>query len=115
MIDQYSTLSFLKHHPPDSGRCVRPGRTVSQVENHGILASGKKNYKNKSSFFVRFTYEDLRTVDSDRAPGLYPFMVAASGNTSDLSAVNFLLVRRDPSLAYEGERIVHNNTHKCKR
>ena len=72
-------------------------------------------YKNKSSFFVRLGYEDLRIVDPDRAPGLYPFMVAASGNTNDLSAVNCLLVRRDSSLAYEGERIDHSNTHKCKR
>ena len=75
----------------------------------------KASLKRHTQYFIKFAYEDLRTVDSDRAAGLYPFMVAPSGNTSDLSAVNCLLVRRDPSLAYEGERIVHNNTHKCKR
>ena len=89
------------------------GRTVSQVENQGILASGKKTYKNNSSFFVRLSYRDLRMVDPDRA-GLYPFMIAASGNTSDLSAVNCLL-RRDPSLAYGGKRIDHSKSRKRKR
>ena len=85
--------------------CIRDavGRTVTQVENQGILASGKETFKNNSTFFVRLSYEDLRMVDLDRA-GLYPFIIAASGNTTDLSAVDCLL-RRDPSLAYGGERI----------
>ena len=79
---------------------------VSQVENQGILASGKKTFKqNNSTFFVRISIGDLRMVNLDRA-GLYPFMIAASGNTSYLSAVvNCLLSRRDPSLAYGGEWI----------
>ena len=89
------------------------GRTVSQVENQGILASGKKTYKNNSTFFVRLSDEDLRTTDPDRA-GLYPFMVAASGNISDLSAVNCLL-RRDPSVAYGGKRIDQIKNRKRKR
>ena len=72
-----------------------------------------ENLENNSSFFVRLSYEDLRMVDPDRA-GLHPFMVAASENPSDLSAVNCLL-RRDPSLAYGGERIDHSKSRKRKR
>ena len=49
--------------------------------------------------------EQVREID----PGsdLYPFMVAASGETCDLSAV-YALLRRNPSLA-------HRNKPKSKR
>ena len=111
-VSQYTDEFAIKYPSSVYTRDVL-GRTVSQVENHGILASGNKTYTNNSTFFVRLSYEDLRTMDPDRA-GLYPFMIAASGNTSDLSVVNCLL-RRDPSLAYGGKRIDHGNSRECKR
>ena len=48
------------------------GRTLSQVENQELLASGTPTYRNNSTFFLRVNDEDLRLVDPDRA-GLYPF------------------------------------------
>jgi hypothetical protein len=54
--------------------------------------------------------EQVREID----PGtdLYPFMVTASGETSDLSAVYHLL-RRNPSLVNSG--CVHNNNRKRRK
>jgi hypothetical protein len=47
-------------------------------------------------FFLEMSDEQVREID----PGsdLYPFMVAASGQTCDLSAV-YALMKRNPSLA----------------
>ena len=89
------------------------GRTLTQVENQELLASGTHTYRKNGAFFLRLNDEDLRIVDPERA-GIYPFMVAASGNICDLSAVNCLL-RRDPSVAYGGKRIDHSRSRKCKR
>ena len=89
------------------------GRTISQVETQGILASGTHTYRKNGTFFLRLGDEDLRMIDPDRAD-LFPFMVAASGNTSDLPGVNCLL-RKDPSLAYGGKRIDHSKSCKRKR
>lgn len=49
------------------------GRTVSQIKIQEVLASGTKTYENNSSFFLRFSYEDSRTIDPKRS-GLYTFM-----------------------------------------
>ena len=108
-MDDFALRYPLSMHARDTF-----GRTLSQAENHEMLASGTKTYRNNITFFVRrLSDEDLRIVDPDRA-GLYPFMIAASGNTSDLSAVNYLL-RRDPSLAYGGKKVDHSKSHKRKR
>ena len=70
----------------------RQGRTLRQAS----LASGTKTYQNHAMFFIGMSDEEVREID----PGsdLYPFMVAASVDTSDLSAV-YNLLRRNPSLA----------------
>jgi len=72
------------------------GRVLYQAE----LASGNRTFGQDSMFFLRMSDEQVREID----PGtdLYPFMVAASGETSDLSAVYYLL-RRNPCLV--GTRI----------
>jgi hypothetical protein len=77
------------------------GRTLHQAR----LASGYKTYKDDPMFFLEMSDEQVREID----PGsdLYPFMVVASGQTSDLSAV-YALLRRNPSLS-------HRNTGKPKR
>jgi hypothetical protein len=69
------------------------GRTLQQV----TLASGHKTFNNNAMYFLQMSDEQVREID----PGndLYPFMVAASGHTSDLSAV-YNLLRRNPSLAH---------------
>jgi hypothetical protein len=69
------------------------GRTLHQA----YIASGTKTYKNNAMFFIRMSDDEIREIDP--ATDLYPFMVLASDQTSDLSAVNFLL-RRNPSLAH---------------
>ena len=84
------------------------GRTLLQA----YIASGTKTYKNNAMFFIRMRDEEIREID----PGtdLYPFMVLASDQTSDLSAVNYLL-RRNPSLAHGGKKSVSKSGRKKKR
>jgi hypothetical protein len=67
------------------------GRTLLQAK----LASGNKTYIDDPMFFLEMSDEQVREID----PGsdLYPFMVAASGETCDLSAV-YSLLRRNPAL-----------------
>jgi hypothetical protein len=67
------------------------GRALHQAK----LASGNKTFIDDPMFFLEMSDEQVREID----PGsdLYPFMVAASGETCDLSAVCSLL-RRNPAL-----------------
>jgi hypothetical protein len=58
-------------------------------------------------FFLHMSDEQVREIDS--GTGLYPFMVSASGETSDLSAVYHLL-RRNPSLV--NGVFTHNSNSK---
>jgi hypothetical protein len=84
------------------------GRTLQQA----ALASGMKTLENNVMFFIRMSDEEIREID----PGtdLYPFMVLASGQTSDLSAVNYLL-RRNPSFAHSGKKSGSKGGRKKKR
>jgi len=68
------------------------GRTLHQA----ALASGNKAFIDDPMFFLEMSDEQVREID----PGsdLYPFMVAASGQICDLSAV-YALMKRNPSLA----------------
>jgi hypothetical protein len=72
------------------------GRTLQQA----TLASGHKTFNSNAMFFLQMSDEQVREID----PGsdLYPFMVAASGQTCDLSAV-YALLRRNPSLAHRNK------------
>jgi hypothetical protein len=72
------------------------GRTLHQAK----LASGNKTFIDDPMFFLEMSDEQVRDID----PGsdLYPFMVAASGETCDLSAV-YVLLRRNPSLAHRSK------------
>ena len=87
---QYSN-EFGKRYPSAIFLRDNNGRVLYQYE----LASGNETYDQDAMFFLRMSDEQVREID----PGtyLYPFMVAASGETSDLSAVNYLL-RSHPSL-----------------
>jgi hypothetical protein len=68
------------------------GRTLHQA----ALASGNKAFIDDPMFFLEMSDEQVREID----PGsdLFPFMVAASGQICDLSAV-YSLMKRNPSLA----------------
>jgi hypothetical protein len=72
------------------------GRTLLQAK----LASGHKTFMDDAMFFLEMSDEQVREID----PGsdLYPFMVAASGETCDLSAV-YSLLRRNPALAHRSK------------
>jgi hypothetical protein len=87
---QYSN-EFGKRYPSAMFLRDNNGRVLYQTD----LASGSRTYDQDSMFFLRMSDEQVREID----PGtnLHPFMIAASGETSDLSAVYYLL-RRNPSL-----------------
>ena len=68
--------------------------------NQALLASGKTLFKTKALYFLS-TLTDDHIKEIDPPTDLYPFMVAASDNTSDLSAV-YVLLRRNPSLVSGG-------------
>ena len=74
----------------------KDGRTLNQA----LLASGKTLFKTNGLYFLS-TLRDDDIKEIDPPTDLYPFMVAASGNTSDLSAV-YVLLRRNPSLVRGG-------------
>ena len=87
------------------------GRNLNQV----MLASGKTLYENNGLYFLHMLTDDhVREIDP--VTDLYPFMVAASGNTSDLSAV-YVLLRRNPSLVRGGnpENWSSNSSNRRRR
>ncbi len=109
---------FTQYYPSAAHLRDMVGRKLSQAK----LACGGMTYENDAMFFVGKRDDEIAEID----PGtdLYPFMVAASGNTSDLSAVYYLL-RRNPSLVQPCERDRrkrlrsssdgHPKNNKCKR
>ena len=72
------------------------GRTLHQA----IFASGYKTFIEDPMFFLGMSDEQVREIDP--RSDLYPFMVAASGETCDLSAV-YALLRRNPVLAHRNK------------
>uniref|UniRef100_A0A7S3QH51 Uncharacterized protein n=1 Tax=Chaetoceros debilis TaxID=122233 RepID=A0A7S3QH51_9STRA len=71
------------------------GRTLSQVQFHYTLRKGNIPFSTTASVFVKATDDHIEAKDP--RSGLYPFMLAASKNRSDLDAVNYLL-RRCPKV-----------------
>ena len=84
--------NFVKKYHPALFLRDDDGRTLQQVR----LASGKITFEDNAMFIGQMTDDEISTIDP--ATDLYPFMVLASGETSDLSAVYHIL-RRNPSLA----------------
>ena len=86
------------------------GRNLNQA----MLASGKTLFKKNGLHFLH-TLTDDNVREIDPATDLYPFMVAASVNTSDLSAV-YVLLRRNPSLIRGGNLNPEDGgTNSCNR
>jgi hypothetical protein len=96
---------FAQRYPSSFFVRDQHGRSIQQVE----LASGHKSYSKDACFYLRMSDDQLREIDPGN--GLYPFMVAACGNNSDLGGVYYLL-RRNPSLVSHG---VDGSVAKRKR
>merc|ERR1719354_107410 len=75
-----------------------------------MLASGNYYTFEDNAMHFNLCLSDDQVREIDPATDLYPCMVAASGETSDLSAV-FVLLRRNPSLV-RGGNIDDANTNK---
>ena len=71
------------------------GHTLSQLEFYMNLRRGKRTFEKNSNFFIGATDNHVNTIDPET--GLSPFMLAAVGNKSDLTAVYYLL-SRNPKL-----------------
>ena len=84
------------------------GRKLYQTK----LACGNTTYMNSAAFVAGL--KDYEIAEIDPETDLYPFMVAASGRTSDLSAVNYLL-RRNPALVNTSRRKVRKRGIKRKQ
>lgn len=80
------------------------GRSLNQH----CLACGTKAYTTDAMFFLRMSDDEVGEIDP--VTDLYPFLLAASEETSDLSAVYYLL-RRDPSLVLGGNANVNVNVN----
>ena len=69
------------------------------------LACGNTTYMNSALFFAGLRDDEIAEIDPET--DLYPFMVAASGDICDLSAVYYLL-RRNPALVNTSRRNVRS-------
>ena len=84
------------------------GCTISEDESQG------RNLAGNSTHTGTYRINGIKMIGPDRV-GLYPFMVAASGNTSDHLFAVYCLLRRDPSLVNGGKRIDQSKNRKRKR
>jgi hypothetical protein len=82
---------FIIYYPSAVDLRDSLGRTWYQAK----LACGNTTYRNSATFFTGLNDYEIAEIDPET--DLPPFMVAASGETSDLSAVYYLL-RRSPFL-----------------
>jgi hypothetical protein len=104
-VPQYMK-DFGRRYPSATYFRDSQGRTLHQAK----LASGHKTFMDDPMFFLEMSDEQVREIDSGN--DLYPFMVAASGETCDLSAV-YSLLRRNPALAHRSDP--KQRRRKCKR
>ena len=102
LLNDFSAKYLSSAHLRDDN-----GRNLDQT----LLASGKTTFKNNGLFFIRTLIDD-QVREIDPVTDLYPFMVAASGDISDLSAV-YVLLGRNQSLVRNG--IKHNNRRRKRR
>jgi len=102
---RYSSAGYLRDEN---------GRTFTQT----AIASASKTLSNDGVFFVKMTDDEIAEVDP--VTKLYPFLVAANGETSDLSTIYFLL-SKNPSLLERyreqvtGQLVEEVGTKKRKR
>ena len=100
-MDDFAMMYPSSIHALDSFGC-----TISEDEGQGRMSASDSTHTCRIN--------GTRMIDPDRA-GLYHFMVAASGNTSDHLSAVYCLLRRDPSLVNGGKRIDRSKNRKWKR
>ena len=90
---------FARFYPDAAFLRDANGHTFSQVKYYTLLRKGERTFEKQSLFFIEATDDQLSTVDPKT--GLCPFMLAAAGNKSDLTAVYYLL-KKHPKLVESG-------------
>uniref|UniRef100_A0A7S3QI76 Uncharacterized protein n=1 Tax=Chaetoceros debilis TaxID=122233 RepID=A0A7S3QI76_9STRA len=75
------------------------GHTLTQFKFYINLRRGRRKFKKNSSFFIKATDNQVNSIHPET--GLCPFMLAAVGNKSDITAVYYLL-SRNPKLVGAG-------------
>ena len=96
---RYTSASYLR----DSD-----GRNLNQA----MLASGNYTFEDNAMHF-NLCLSDDQVREIDPATDLYPFMVVALDETSDLSAV-YVLLKRNPSLV-RGGNLDNEDRHSNSR
>eukprot|EP00554_Chaetoceros_debilis_P010948 CAMPEP_0194108142 /NCGR_PEP_ID=MMETSP0150-20130528/7893_1 /TAXON_ID=122233 /ORGANISM="Chaetoceros debilis, Strain MM31A-1" /LENGTH=388 /DNA_ID=CAMNT_0038796769 /DNA_START=13 /DNA_END=1179 /DNA_ORIENTATION=+ len=86
---------LIKYYPNEAFKRDATGRTLPQVKFHAQLRRGTQTYDSTASFFANAIDDQIEAKDPRL--GVFPFMVAASDNRSDLDAVYYLL-RRCPQV-----------------
>ncbi len=82
---------LIKYYPDEAFKKDATGRTLPQVKFHAQLRKGTQTFDNNASYFVNARDDEVEA--KDHRSGLFPFMLAASDNRSDLDAVYYLLKR----------------------
>eukprot|EP01083_Nonionella_stella_P275714 936583_1 len=82
---------LIRYYPNEAFKRDATGRTLPQVKFHTQLREGTQTYENDAAFFANALDDQIEAKDP--RSGLFPFMVAASDNRSDLDAVYYLLKR----------------------
>eukprot|EP01083_Nonionella_stella_P093962 263582_1 len=98
--------TLMKYYHDESFIRDATGRTLSQVYFHTTLRKRNTSFSRNASIFVKSLDDQIETMDPHS--GLYPFMLAASDNMSDLDAVNYL-VRRCPKVL---ANVINTDTSK---
>lgn len=116
-IGEHETMSIIRRCIPRAPKLMQSVATCSpdasylrDANNRTLfqseLSSGFKTFASKSSFFLQAS--DKQVKEKDPLTGLFPFMLAASRNTSDLSGV-YCLLKRNPGLTRSG---IHDRKRK---
>jgi hypothetical protein len=98
---------LMRYYPNEAFTRDSFGRTLPLVKFHAALRNGSKTFKKAASFFANATDDKIEAKDP--RSGIYPFMMAASRNKSDLDAVNYLL-RRCPQVLVNARERAEENT-----
>ncbi len=85
---------LTRYYPNDASKMDATGRTLPQIKFHVHLRKGTQTYDNTAAFYTNALYDQLEAKDSRL--GVFPFMVVASGNRSDLDAAVYSLLKRCP-------------------
>ena len=87
---------LIKYYPDASFTRDPTGRTLSQLKFHAALRMPDKSFDATTSVYINATVDQKKFWDS--RSGLYPVMIAASRDESDLDGVNYYLLRRCPKV-----------------